>query len=236
MASLSTLGNILIVDDDSTVTDLLRLNLGSEGYNVTVRNHTTEVMPDDVADAHLILIDAADQKPSGIDFIERLRLSPIGDRKGVILYSSFESERTLIDALDAGADDSISKPFSLRVMLARIRAVMRRRGMGAPKADESTVFTLNNLRVDLERRHATIDNEFLNLSNTEFAILEMLVRNVDTYNSRIEIFRKIWKDSDKANERIVDTNISRLRSKLGPMGHCIVNRTGLGYMLSTKQQ
>lgn len=236
MSAPSSLGNILIVDDDQTITDLLRLNLTAEGYNVVVRDKTSRVEPQDVLAAQLILIDAAKQDPNGIEFIEKLKTSSAGHSKGVILYSSFDSERTLIAALDAGADDSIGKPFSLRVMMARIRAVMRRRGISAsPQNRESSVFTLNNLRVDLERRHATIDNEFVNLSNTEFAILEMLVRNADTYTSRMEIFRNIWKDSDKANDRIVDTNISRLRSKLGPMGSCIVNRTGLGYMLSTKQ-
>lgn len=231
---MSTLGNILIIDDDRTVTDLLRLNLSSEGYDVKVREHTAEVLPDDVISAQLVLIDAARQDPNGIKFIESLKSTPMGESKGVILYSSFDSERTLIQALDAGADDSIGKPFSLRVMLARIRAVMRRRGISASPRRTSSVLTIGNLRIDLERRHATIDNEFVNLSNTEFAILDMLVRNADTYTSRLEIFRHVWKDSEKANERIVDTNISRLRAKLGEHGSCIVNRTGLGYMLSTK--
>lgn len=225
----------MIVDDDHTITELLSLNLRAEGYNIVVRDKTTDVSPDDVLKAHLILIDAANQQPSGVEFIEQLKKSSIANTKGVIHYSSFESERSLIDALDAGADDSISKPFSLRVMMARIRAVMRRRGLASAQNQDNPVFTVGNLRVDLERRNATIDNEFINLSNTEFSILEFLVKNVDTYTSRIEIFRHIWKNSDKANDRIVDTNISRLRTKLGPMAHCIVNRTGLGYMLSTRQ-
>lgn len=230
----STLGNILIVDDDQAVTDLLSVNLRSEGYNVVVRMQTADVTADDITGAQLILIDAAYQEPCGIEFIERLKHTATGESKGVILYSSFDSERNLIAALDAGADDSIAKPFSLRVMMARIRAVMRRRGLASTAPNASDIFTLENLRVDLERRNAIIDSEFVNLSNTEFAILEMLVRNVDTYTSRIEIFRNVWKNSNKANERIVDTNISRLRSKLGPIGAHIVNRTGLGYMLSTK--
>ena len=224
----------MIIDDDSTITELLSLNLRSEGYNVIVRNLTAEVQPEDIDQAQLILVDAADQTPSGIEFVEDIKRTPAGERKGVIVYSAFESERSLIDALDAGADDSIAKPFSLRVMIARIRAVMRRRGMASMEAQQSNVFILGDMRVDLERRHATIENEFVNLSNTEFAILEMLVRNVDAYTSRIEIFRHVWKNSDKANERIVDTNISRLRNKLGTLGSCIVNRTGLGYMLSSK--
>ena len=232
----SSLGNILIIDDDQAITDLLRLNLRSEGYNVEVREKTSEVTDQELSGAQLILIDAANQDPDAVEFIEHLKNSSAGMRKGVIHYSSFDSERSLIRALDAGADDSIGKPFSLRVMMARIRAVMRRRGITAAPERDSSVFVQGSLRIDLERRHATIDNEFVNLSNTEFAILEQLVKNADTYTSRMEIFRNVWKDSDKANERIVDTNISRLRAKLGAHGSCIVNRTGLGYMLTTKTE
>lgn len=235
MSYQASLGNILIIDDDAMITELLSLNLRSEGYNVVVRERAGEASPIEIEEASLIIIDAMEQTPDGIEFVESLKRTPMGERKGVIVYSSFDSERRLIEALDAGADDSIAKPFSLRVMMARIRAVLRRRGIsGGSPASAASVFSLGNLRIDMERRHATIDSEFVNLSNTEFSILEMLVRNADTYTSRMEIFRQVWKNSDKANERIVDTNISRLRSKLGEMGACIVNRTGLGYMLSTK--
>lgn len=92
--------------------------------------------------------------------------------------------------------------------------------------------TLGDMRVDFARKAVTIDNEFVNLSNTEYAILELLLHNANTYTSRIEIFRKIWPDGTGANERIVDTNISRLRRKLGSLGSCIVNRSGLGYMIA----
>ncbi len=88
------------------------------------------------------------------------------------------------------------------------------------------------MRVDLSARRAFIDDEALNLSNTEYAILELLLRNANTYTPRIEIFKSVWPDGLGANERIVDTNISRLRRKLGSIGSCIVNRSGQGYMIS----
>ena len=231
MQSQATLGNILVIDDDTAITDLLQLNLRSEGSNVFVKARTADVTPADLRDIHLLIIDAARQTPSGFSFISELKSTPAGLRTGVIFFSEYESERTLIEALDAGADDSICKPFSLREMLARIRAVMRRRCRAAAPAPESVVM-VGDMRVDFNRKAVTIDNEFVNLSNTEYAILELLIHNANTYTSRIEIFRRIWPDGTGANERIVDTNISRLRRKLGDLGSCIVNRSGLGYMIA----
>lgn len=231
MQSQATLGNILVIDDDCAITDLLQLNLRSEGYNVLVKSNTSDVTTADLRDIHMVIVDAALQSPSGFEFITKLKSTPAGQRIGVIFFSEYESERTLIDALDAGADDSICKPFSLREMLARIRAVMRRRCRAAAPAPEAVIH-LGDMRVDFTRKAVTIDNEFVNLSNTEYAILELLLHNANTYTSRIEIFRKIWPDGAGANERIVDTNISRLRRKLGDLGSCIVNRSGLGYMIA----
>lgn len=232
MAPQASLGNILVVDDDLTVTDLLRLNLRSEGYNVLVKTSTADVSAADLRNVHLMLVDGAGQTPSGIDLISELKATTAGQQTGFIYYSSFDSERSLIEALDAGADDSICKPFSLREMLARIRAVMRRRVRVSAETTCATVVNIGDMRIDLVRKTVTIDNEFVNLSNTEYAILELLLHNANVYTSRIEIFRKIWPEGAGANERIVDTNISRLRRKLGNQGTCIVNRTGLGYMIS----
>lgn len=230
MSSQASLGNILIIDDDEHATDLLSLNLRSEGYNVLVTAHTIDVDLSRLRDTHLIIIDAARQTPDGLQFIRTLKQQPVGAGIGVIYFSQYYSERILIDALDAGADDSMCKPFSLREMLARIRAVMRRRCRVAAPVEQTSVVNIENMRIDFSRKTVTIDNEFVNLSNTEYAILELLLRNRGTYTSRIEIFRNVWPDG--ANERIVDTNISRLRRKLGPLSSLIGNRTGLGYIIN----
>lgn len=228
----SGLGNILIIDDDKKITDLLQLNLSSEGYNVIVQSTTAAIELSQLIDIQLILVDAAQQTPSGIQFIESLKNTPEGEHISIIYYSNFNSERAFIDALDAGADDSVSKPFSLRELLARIRAVLRRRGVAnRVQAAPSSVINWGDMRIDLKRKTVTIDNEFVNLSNTEFAIFELLIKNRGVYTSRIEIFRNIWPEGTGANERIVDTNISRLRRKLESYGAIITNRPGLGYIL-----
>lgn len=228
----SGLGNILIIDDDTKITDLLQLNLDSEGYNVVVHKTTAEINLSDLTNVQLILVDAAQQTPSGIQFIESLKETPEGEHISIIYYSNFNSERAFIDALDAGADDSVSKPFSLRELLARIRAVLRRRGaMNRAQTAPMSIINWGHMRIDLKRKTVTIDNEFINLSNTEFAIFELLIRNRNAYTSRVEIFRNIWPEGTGANERIVDTNISRLRRKLDDYGAIITNRPGLGYII-----
>lgn len=232
MYAPSSLGNILIVDNDTAIVELLSLNFKSEGYSVAHKNSTAEVTADDLRGTHLMLVDCSQQSPTGCELIARLKATPEGQAVGMIYYSEYESERILIEALDAGADDSIRKPFSLREMLARVRAVMRRRRRQVPAASNANILKFKNLTVDLRRREATIDGEPAGLSNTEFSILELLLKNHTTYTSRIEIFRAVWPEGIGANERIVDTNISRLRRKLGPLGSCIINRSGLGYMIT----
>lgn len=231
MSTHACLGNILIVDDDKAIADLLRLNFKTEGYNVDVIESAADVSPLDLRDVHLMIVDASGQSPSGCELIAALRSTSPGDRIGIIYCADMSSERTLIGALDAGADDVVRKPFSLREMLARVRAVLRRRCRGASSVADANVITFKRMKVDLSLRTVSLGGELLPLSSTEFAILELLLRNANTYTSRMEIFKRVWPDGTGANERIVDTNISRLRRKLGPIGACIVNRSGLGYML-----
>lgn len=228
----ASLGNILIVDDDKAITDLLTVNFRTEGYAVTVVERTDQIAPADLRNVHLVIVDASDQTPSGCEFTAAVRATAAGERIGIIFCSDLTSERLLIDALDAGADDVVRKPFSLREMLARVRAVLRRRCRTANTLAEANIINFKRMKVDLTLHTVTVDGEPLSLSNTEYAILELLLRNANSYTSRVEIFKQIWPDGAGANERIVDTNISRLRRKLGPLGSCIVNRSGLGYMIS----
>lgn len=237
MQQLGTLGNILIVDDDAAITELLLLNLRSEGYAVQAVANTAGLTLDSLADTDLLIIDASRQSPSGLELIETIRETALGDRLGIIYFSNYDSERILIQALDAGADDAVEKPFSLRELLARIRAVLRRRAALRRRTAGTAPATGNTLRlldlhIDLDSKTASVDGQPVGLSNTEFAILVLLMRNSPNPTPRIEIFRKVWADGAGANERIVDTNISRLRRKLGPMGACIANRPGIGYVIS----
>lgn len=233
METTPSLGNILIVDDDDNITDLLQVNLKSEGYGVDIETVAENVDSNTLGSTSLVIVDAMHQDYSGMDLIFDLKDDPATEHIGIILYSSYKSERMVIDALDAGADDYIVKPFSLRELIARVRSVIRRH---RSRAKTSTVLTFGSLTLEQMSQTVKIDDKPLQLTKTEYAILLMLLKNVDTYVSRVEIHRNVWSDESAGiNERIVDTNISRLRKKLGELGENIISRTGHGYMLcSTK--
>ncbi len=231
MAFQSTSGHILVVDDDENITQLLKINLSSEGYTVDVCTCAEEVDRSNLGATSLVIVDAMRQDYSGLDLIYDLRDDAMAEHLGIILFSNIKSERMVIDALDAGADDYVVKPFSLRELLARIKSVLRRHRATANSA--SRVLTFQNLSVNLGNQTVKIGDSPLNLSNTEYAILTLLLKNVNNLVSRTEIHKSVWNDQNPgSNERIVDTNISRLRKKLGDLGSHIVNRSGHGYMLS----
>lgn len=231
MISTPSLGHILIVDDDTNITELLSINLKSEGYSVAVENTATNVDRGEQGETRLVIVDAMKQEYSGLDLVYDFRDDPRTEQIGIILYSTFKSERMVIDALDAGADDYIVKPFSLREMLARIKAVLRRHNSSGGHG--GNMLTFQSLTVDQTNQSVKINGVPVTLTKTEYAILVVLLKNQDNYVTRAEMRNKIWTD-DKAgsNERIVDTNISRLRKKLGDLGNRIVNRSGHGYMIS----
>ncbi|MBD5233737.1 MAG: response regulator transcription factor [Bacteroidales bacterium] len=231
MSSSSSLGHILVVDDDPNITELLSVNLRSEGYSVSVVDCAEAVDRSEQDETRLVIVDSMNKPYSGMDLIFDFKDDPQTEHIGIILYSSFKSERMVIDALDAGADDYVVKPFSLREMIARIKSVLRRHS-ARPK--RGNIITFHEMTVDLATQAVKINDQPITLSNKEYALLILLLKNADNYVPRVEIFRKVWSDDTAgANERIVDTNISRLRKKLGAnIGARIVNRSGHGYMIS----
>lgn len=232
----SSLGKILLVDDDVNITELLQYNLDSEGYEVVEERSAKAALDLELRDIRLIIVDASHQPFNGFDLLDALKNNPETEHIPVIILSSSDNGSNIIRALDQGAEDYVVKPFSLREFVARIRSVLRRHPQrtvtSAPTQQPSTVISFEDIEVDLRSGKVTSDGMLLPLSKTEYSILVILLRNVNDFVSRLEIFKQVWKDGESANERIVDTNISRLRKKLGDTGQKIINRSGLGYMLS----
>lgn len=225
-------GNILIVDDDANISELLSVNLKSEGYGVEIISEAENVDRGRLDGIRLVIVDAMQQAYNGMDLIFDLKDDPRTEHIGIILYSPIKSERMVIDALDAGADDYITKPFSLRELIARVKSVLRRHSAVRTQAVASTI-TFQGPTLDFTNQSVKLNGTPVALSKTEYAILALLLKNVDNYVPRNEIHRKVWSEADAgSNERIVDTNISRLRKKLGELGNHIVNRSGHGYMIS----
>ncbi|MBO4978338.1 MAG: response regulator transcription factor [Muribaculaceae bacterium] len=226
---MAALGHILIVDDDENIVELMTVNLRSEGFVVDKARSAADVDIEALGDIRLIVADSMNASMTGLDLVYELKDNPITEHIAVILYSNIRSERMVIDALDAGADDYIVKPFSLREMIARIKSILRRqrRSAVAPAA----CLKFEGLTMDVQSQTVKIDGLPVALSKTEYAILYMLLRNMNNFVSRAEIYRRVWPDEEGGNERIVDTNISRLRKKLGDLGARIINRSGHGYMI-----
>lgn len=223
---------ILIVDDDDNIAGLLTVNLKSEGYTVGRLHCASEVDRTALAGTRLIIVDSMhDPDYNGLDLIYDINDDPMTENIGVILYSTYKSERMVIDVLEAGADDYVVKPFSLRELVARVRSVMRRRGRrNEQNSAASLVFA--GLTLDPCTQMVAVNGTTMPLTRTEFAILKLLMNNRNGYLSRADIFRQVWPDeSNGGNQRIVDTNISRLRKKLGDWGEHINNVSGMGYII-----
>lgn len=230
--SVSGLGKILLIDSDEHITELLRCNLRDEGYDVEVQPDPWEAYDSDLSDVRVVIIDAFGSRDSET-VLEELTSSHRTSHIGVIVCSSGKNPGEAITALDAGADDYIVKPFSLREIIARVRAVMRRRRAASPEGQRSDEASYGPLTINFATRTAKLDGMPLSLSPTEYDILALLVKNRDRHMSRLEIYRTVWNSATvSTNDRVVDTNISRLRRKLGELGYSIQNHSGSGYILA----
>ena len=226
----NAIGLILVVDDEKYISDLLKYNLEAERYAVTVVSDASKVMAMDLDGCNLIIVDAMAQRYNGYHLLHDIKENPRTNHLPVIMLSHSDSQDDIINAFDGGADDYVLKPFSLRELMARIRSVLRRHMRPASTPQAATRLIMGTLDVDLLSRQVRDDGMLLPLTKTEYAILVLLLKNKNVFFNRARIFDEIWRDADRpASDRIVDTNISRLRKKLGESGAMLVNRTGQGY-------
>lgn len=226
------LGSILIIDDEEHISSLLKFNLENEGYDIVVEPFAQEAATKDLTDFRLMLVDAMSQPFTGRDFLRYVKAQPLTAHIPVIILSHSDSEDDIISAFGDGADDYILKPFSLRELVARVKSVLRRNPVVDRSGLHSAIITMGPLNIDLTTRTAQCNHETLSLTKTEFAILSLLAKNRNSFFNRQQIYNEVWPDSDKAEtSRIVDTNICRLRKKLGAASNMLVNKSGLGYSL-----
>lgn len=239
MLDNSPLGTILVVDDDTNVTDLLLCNLRTEGYGVQIEPMAKDVDLNLIADVRLVIADASNQDYTGIDLMSEMKSRPLLSNIPVIICSDADDEEDVLTAFDFGADDFVAKPFSLRELLARLKAVLRRHPRrSAPEGVQinSSVISFPALRlsIDTDTQRVIEDGIVVPLTRTEYSILIFLIKNQNEFFSRDQICDEVWKDEPNSNPRVVDTNISRLRKKLGETGKYIINRYGQGYAFVDK--
>lgn len=227
--------SILVVDNDENIQSLLKLNLQTEGYQVEVLGCAEDALMANLESFRLVITETSlPGEIDGWELVERMKESRLTAGIPVMFCTSSDSENDIIRGLNAGADDYIVKPFSLREMMARIRSVLRRHRNMALQATSRTI-EYRTLILNIDAHSLLIDGESVSLSPTEFSIITFLLRSRNKLFTREEIFNAAWPGEEMTNPRMVDVNISRLRKKLTTYGANIVNRSGLGYGFMDKE-
>lgn len=216
---------ILVVDDERDLCEILQFNLTSEGFDIDVAYSGEEALNKPIEQFDLLLLDVMMGGMSGFKLADKIR-KDLGLAVPIIFLTARETENDMLTGFNVGADDYLSKPFSIKELVARIRAVLRR---GKNVDLKPRVITFEKLEIDLNRKLVSIDSEQILLTRKEFEILVMLATNKGKYLSRQEILDRIWSDDVIVTERNVDVNIARLRKKIGEYGPNIKGRSGYGY-------
>ena len=219
---------ILVVDDEEDSCEILKFNLEIEGYHVDTAFSAEEALKKDLTSYQLLLLDVMMGEISGFKMASILRNDNRLSHIPIIFLSAKDTENDMLTGFNLGADDYISKPFSIRQVIARIKAVLRRT-IDKEKTQEHEFLQYETLSLDTKRIKATIDGQEISLTKKEFEILKLLLTNKGNVFSREEILSHIWKDEVYVLDRTIDVNITRLRKKIGNYGKNIVTRLGFGY-------
>lgn len=220
--------SLLVVDDEIDIREILQFNLENEGYNVDLAESAEQASSMLPGDYKLILLDVMMGGMSGFKFADHLRKS--GNNIPIVFLTAKDTENDMLTAFSIGGDDYISKPFSIKEVIARVKNILRRTIGDQPQTNELRV---GSLVIDLDSKVVTVDGVKVELTKTEYNILVLLVENEGRIYSRADILEKAWDNSGIVLERTVDVHIARLRKKIGKYGDSIINRTGYGYIFSS---
>jgi DNA-binding response OmpR family regulator len=219
---------ILVVDDEKDICDILQFNLEKEGYIVDVANSAEEALMV-ITDVHqLIVLDVMMDGISGFKMAEKLRKQ--GNNIPIIFLTAKNTENDVLTGFSLGGDDYIAKPFSIKEVLARVGALIKRTSLVKHPAE--TNWSYKGLSIDIQTNRVTIDDNEVSLTKKEFEILSLLAQVSPNVLTRAEILSSVWGENEYVLDRTVDVHITRLRKKLGEYATIIVNRSGFGYYLN----
>ena len=226
---MKTIPLVLIVEDEAAIAELMAVNLRHNGFrtiwamdSVTAQHEIDAVLPD------VILLDWMLPGESGLSLAKRWRANTRTKAVPIIMVTARSEEIDRVAGLDGGADDYIAKPFSTKELLARIRAVLRRR---APEQTGQTV-KLADLQLDSATHRVALDDQPLKLGPTEFKLLHYLMTHAERVHSRSQLLDKVWGDHVFIEERTVDVHVKRLREALGKAGPMVETVRGAGYRVT----
>ena len=226
---------ILVIDDEESLCEILKYNLEKDGYEVDCAYSAEEALSMDLSGYSLFIVDIMMERLSGFDFAKRVRNMSEIENTPIIFCSALTGEDDTVMGLNIGADDYITKPFVISEVLARVRAVLRRSQAtrqweyNVSKSVYEPDITFHNLRIDRNDKLGYLNGEDMGLTRTEFDILLFFLTHRNRIYSREEIIKQVWDDDVVVTNRTIDTNIARLRTKIGEYGNNIVTRLGFGY-------
>ena len=220
---------VLIVEDEAAIAELIAVNLRHNGFDpVWVEGGEAAQREIDAVLPDVILLDWMLPGASGVQLAKQWRSHARSKAVPILMLTARGDEPDKVQGLDAGADDYITKPFSPQELLARMRAVLRRR---APEQAGDSV-SIGDLQLDAGAHRVTYQGQDIKLGPTEFRLLHYLMKHAERVHSRAQLLDKIWGDHVYIEERTVDVHIKRLRAALGAAGACIETVRGSGYRIS----
>lgn len=222
---------ILIVDDEETLCEVLKLNLENEGYDVDVAFTAEQALTYDLKKYSLILLDIMMGEISGIKMAKILKENVTTAEIPIIFCTARDTEDDMIMGLNIGADDYIMKPYTIRNVIARVKSVLRRTSThkNIIITDKPDILKVEGLQLDLGFKICIIEGKEIKLAKKEFELLAYLISNRGKICSREQILNSVWSDEVVVLDRTIDVNITRLRSKIGEYGSYIITRSGFGY-------
>ncbi len=218
---------ILVVEDEEDLNEILQFNLESEGYLVDTSFSAEEALKRDLTGYHLMILDVMMGKISGFSLAQRIRKEMNLDVP-IIFLTARDAENDMLTGFNLGADDYIIKPFSIKELQARVKAVLKRAKV-SPAEVASTLLNMGKLAIDLETKRLILGDKKIDLTRKEYEIISLLAKTPGRIFSREEILRRIWESDVIVTDRTVDVNMTRLRRKMEEYGSYIRNKPGFGY-------
>ncbi len=218
---------ILVVDDERDLCEILQFNLTNVGYVVDIANSGEEALRKDISRYDLLLLDVMMPGMSGFGVARHLKNDKATASIPIIFLTALGSEADVLQGFELGADDYISKPFSIKEVKARVKAVLGRTSTDVEP--QPTVLQYEGLRLDLIKMTVSVDKQPVSLTRTEFDLLRLLLENRGQVFSRQEVLERVWPSDVIVTNRTVDVNITRMRKKIGRYSSCIITRHRFGY-------
>ena len=223
---------ILIVDDESDIREILKFNLEKAGFEVLEAESAEEAEPLLLQDVSLILLDVMLPGVSGVEFAKTVR-AKFGNTLPIVFLTAKTTEDDLLEGFDAGGDDYICKPFSVKEVQARVKAVLKRCGSTTDNDDGNNMI-FGPVSVTSDSKTVFVDGKEVYFPRKEYDLLVLLLTHPNTYFQRSELIAEVWKDAPYVLDRTIDVHIARIRNRLGVHREMLKNKTGFGYCIELK--